>query len=185
KAVLQHLDRATIVVKAAAVADYRTKQASSVKIKGKRDLNLELTPNPDILAEVAARGTTAFVVGFAAETHDVAEHARAKLESKGLDLLLANYVSQQGIGFDAEDSEGLPQVQALRGALDGRVRLREPASGIRRHRRGPGRGRGRPGAALCRARRAASHEDARSPEGRAVARRRVHYERGQMSASRK
>src|SRR5439155_1434952 len=107
EAVLQHLDRATIVVKAAAVADYRTKQASSVKIKGKRDLTLELTPNPDILAEVAARGTTAFVVGFAAETHDVAEHARAKLESKGIDLLVANDVSQQGIGFDAEDNEVL------------------------------------------------------------------------------
>src|SRR5437899_4250490 len=107
EAVLQHLDRATIVVKAAAVADYRAKQAPSVKIQGKRDLTLELTPNPDILAEVAARGTTAFVVGFAAETHDVAEHARAKLESKGIDLLVANDVSQQGIGFDAEDNEVL------------------------------------------------------------------------------
>src|SRR5438093_974053 len=61
EAVLHHLDRATIVIKAAAVADYRTKQASSVKIKGKRDITIELTPNPDILAEVAARRTNAFV----------------------------------------------------------------------------------------------------------------------------
>ena len=107
EAVLQHLGRATIVVKAAAVADYRAKQPSSTKIKGKRDLTLELTPNPDILAEVAARRTSAFVVGFAAETHDVAANARAKLQSKGIDLLVANDVSKQGIGFDAEDNEVL------------------------------------------------------------------------------
>ena len=75
--------RATIVVKAAAVADYRARQAASTKIKGKHDLTLELTPNPDILAEVAARRTGAFVVGFAAETHDVAANARAKLEAQG------------------------------------------------------------------------------------------------------
>jgi len=107
EAVLHHLDRATIVVKAAAVADYRIKQPATVKIKGKHDVTLELTPNPDILAEVAARRTRAFVVGFAAETNDVAANARAKLESKGIDLLVANDVSQQGIGFDADDNEVL------------------------------------------------------------------------------
>ena len=107
EAVLHHLERATMVVKAAAVADYRAKQASSVKIKGKRDVSLELTPNPDILAEVAARRPSAFVVGFAAETHDVVANARAKLEAKGIDLLVANDVSQAGIGFDAEDNEVL------------------------------------------------------------------------------
>jgi len=107
EAVLQHLSSATVVIKAAAVADYRAKQTAPAKIKGKRDLTLELTPNPDILAEVAARRTGAFVVGFAAETHDVAAHARAKLEGKGIDLLVANDVSQQGIGFDAEDNEVL------------------------------------------------------------------------------
>jgi len=107
EAVLHHLERATIVIKAAAVADYRAKQAANTKIKGKRDLTLELTPNADILAEVAARRTSAFIVGFAAETNDVAANARAKLESKGIDLLVANDVSQQGIGFDAEDNEVL------------------------------------------------------------------------------
>ena len=107
EAVLQHLPPATVVIKAAAVADYRAKQAAAAKIKGKRDLTLELTPNPDILAEVAARRTGAFVVGFAAETHDVAAHARAKLEGKGIDLLVANDVSQRGIGFDAEENEVL------------------------------------------------------------------------------
>jgi phosphopantothenoylcysteine decarboxylase/phosphopantothenate--cysteine ligase len=107
EAVLHHLERTTIVVKAAAVADYRAKRAATTKIKGKHDLTLELTPNPDILAEVAARRSGAFVVGFAAETHDVAANARAKLESKGIDLLVANDVSQTGIGFDAEDNEVL------------------------------------------------------------------------------
>jgi phosphopantothenoylcysteine decarboxylase/phosphopantothenate--cysteine ligase len=107
EAVLHHLERTTIVVKAAAVADYRAKRAATTKIKGKHDLTLELTPNPDILAEVAARRSSAFVVGFAAETHDVAANARAKLESKRIDLLVANDVSQTGIGFDAEDNEVL------------------------------------------------------------------------------
>src|SRR2546429_2226768 len=107
EAVLQHLPSATVVIKAAAVADYRAKNPAAAKIKGKRDLILELTPNPDILAEVAGRGTGAFIVGFAAETHDVAENARAKLESKGIDLLVANDVSQQGIGFDADENEVL------------------------------------------------------------------------------
>src|SRR3989338_7813760 len=107
EAVLQPLPSATVVIKAAAVADYRAKQAAAAKIKGKRDLTLELTPNPDILAEVARYRTGAFIVGFAAETHDVAANARAKLEAKGIDLLVANDVSQRGIGFDAEDNEVL------------------------------------------------------------------------------
>jgi phosphopantothenoylcysteine decarboxylase/phosphopantothenate--cysteine ligase len=105
EAVLQHLAGATIVVKAAAVADYRAKHQASTKIKGKHDLTLELTPNPDILAEVAARRTGAFIVGFAAETHDVPANARTKLADKGIDLLVANDVSQQGIGFDADDNQ--------------------------------------------------------------------------------
>jgi phosphopantothenoylcysteine decarboxylase/phosphopantothenate--cysteine ligase len=105
EAVLQHAGSATIIVKAAAVADYRPKALSATKIKGKHDLTLELTPNPDILREVAAAARGAFVVGFAAETHDVAANARAKLEAKGVDLLVVNDVSQRGIGFEAEDNE--------------------------------------------------------------------------------
>jgi len=105
EAVLRHAGAATIVVKAAAVADYRTKAPSATKIKGKHDLTLELTPNPDILREVAATARGAFVVGFAAETHDVAANAQAKLAAKGVDLLVVNDVSQRGIGFEAEDNE--------------------------------------------------------------------------------
>ena len=105
EAVMHHAARATIIVKAAAVADYRMKAPSATKIKGKSDLTLELTPNPDILREVAAAARGAFVVGFAAETHDVARNAQVKLEAKGVDLLVVNDVSQQGIGFEAEDNE--------------------------------------------------------------------------------
>jgi len=107
EAVLHHAERASIVIKAAAVADYRMAHPAEQKIKGKRDLTLELTPNPDILAEVAARAGGAFIVGFAAETHDVVAHARAKLEAKGVDLLVANDVSRRDIGFDAEENEVL------------------------------------------------------------------------------
>ena len=107
EAVLQHAGVAGIVIKAAAVADYRVRRPAEQKIKGKRDLTLDLTPNPDILAEVAARATGAFIVGFAAETTDVVANARAKLEAKGIDLLVANDVSRRDIGFDAEDNEVL------------------------------------------------------------------------------
>ena len=107
EAVLHHADGAAIVIKAAAVADYRVRNAAGQKIKGKRDLTLDLVPNPDILAEVAARATGAFIVGFAAETNDVVAHARAKLEAKGVDLLVANDVSRRDIGFDAEENEVL------------------------------------------------------------------------------
>ena len=107
EAVLQHLARATMVVKAAAVADYRVRRPAETKISGKHDLTLDLAVNPDILHEVAQRRTGAFVVGFAAETHDVASRAKAKLERKGIDLLVANDVSKAGIGFDADDNEVL------------------------------------------------------------------------------
>jgi phosphopantothenoylcysteine decarboxylase/phosphopantothenate--cysteine ligase len=105
EAVMHHAGASTIVVKAAAVADYRAKAPAATKIKGKHDLTLDLTPNPDILREVAATVRGAFIVGFAAETDDVAANARAKLEAKGVDLLVVNDVSRPDIGFGAEDNE--------------------------------------------------------------------------------
>ena len=109
EAVLHHSQGATVVIKAAAVADYRAMDPAATKIKGKQDLTLFLTTNPDILREVAAARPGAFMVGFAAETHDGAAwpNTQVKLESKGIDLLVANDVSQAGIGFDAEDNEVL------------------------------------------------------------------------------
>ena len=105
EAVLHHASAATMIVKAAAVADYRAKAPSETKIKGKHELTIDLAPNPDILREVASAARSAFIVGFAAETHDVAANAQTKLEAKGVDLLVVNDVSQRGIGFDAEDNE--------------------------------------------------------------------------------
>jgi phosphopantothenoylcysteine decarboxylase/phosphopantothenate--cysteine ligase len=107
EAALQHLDTATIVIKAAAVADYRAKDPSATKIKSKKDegLTLSLVPNPDILKELASRKGGAFLVGFAAETHEVRAHAAAKLKAKGVDLLVANDVSGHGIGFEADENQ--------------------------------------------------------------------------------
>jgi phosphopantothenoylcysteine decarboxylase/phosphopantothenate--cysteine ligase len=107
EAALQHLDGASVVIKAAAVSDYRAKHASPTKIKSKKDeeLTLALWPNPDILKELASRKGHAFLVGFAAETDDVRAHALAKLKAKGVDLLVVNDVSKLGVGFEADDNE--------------------------------------------------------------------------------
>jgi phosphopantothenoylcysteine decarboxylase / phosphopantothenate---cysteine ligase len=110
EASLQHLASASVVIKAAAVADYRVERPSATKIKsGGKDsgLTLSLVANPDILRELAQRKAGAFLVGFAAETNDVRRHAADKLRAKGVDLLVVNDVSQQGIGFDAEDNQVL------------------------------------------------------------------------------
>jgi len=104
RAVMSELPDATIFIAAAAVADYRPVMRAPQKIKkSDRRLTLELEPTPDILAEVARQKRDALVVvGFAAETERVAERARAKLERKGLDLIVANDVSQEGAGSDTE-----------------------------------------------------------------------------------
>ncbi|MCB1734779.1 MAG: bifunctional phosphopantothenoylcysteine decarboxylase/phosphopantothenate--cysteine ligase CoaBC [Gammaproteobacteria bacterium] len=94
-----------IFIAAAAVADYRPVRVAKDKIK-KSDatLSLEMARTEDILATVASRAERPFCVGFAAETHDLADYARDKLERKQLDMVAANDVSQPGIGFDSEDN---------------------------------------------------------------------------------
>jgi phosphopantothenoylcysteine decarboxylase/phosphopantothenate--cysteine ligase len=101
-AVLQLLPESTVVIKTAAVADFRPKEAAVQKIKRKGATTLELEPTADILAEVARRKTTQLVVGFAAETENVLENAREKLASKALDAIVVNDVSREGIGFDSD-----------------------------------------------------------------------------------
>jgi phosphopantothenoylcysteine decarboxylase / phosphopantothenate---cysteine ligase len=98
--VLEHLAGIDLFIAAAAVADYRPRQASGQKLKKDAPaLSLELVRNPDILGEVAARQPRPFVVGFAAETTDLHANALAKLERKGLDMIAANDVSAgRGIG---------------------------------------------------------------------------------------
>jgi phosphopantothenoylcysteine decarboxylase/phosphopantothenate--cysteine ligase len=100
-AVMAHFDGATIVIKAAAVADF-TVRAADEKIKRKGPMTLELEPTIDILAELGAKKGSRIVIGFAAETSDVLANARKKLESKSLDAIVLNDVSQPGIGFDSE-----------------------------------------------------------------------------------
>jgi phosphopantothenoylcysteine decarboxylase / phosphopantothenate---cysteine ligase len=103
-AVMQEIGRATVFIAAAAVSDYRPATPAQQKIKkSEARLTLELEPTPDILAEVAAsRPNGLLIVGFAAETENVIEHARQKLERKKLDAIIANDVTRAGAGFDVE-----------------------------------------------------------------------------------
>ena len=101
-AVLSLLPQSTVVIKTAAVADFRPKRAAGQKIKRKGEMTLELEPTADILSEVARRKTTQMVVGFAAETENVLENARKKLASKSLDAIVVNDVSSEGVGFDSD-----------------------------------------------------------------------------------
>jgi phosphopantothenoylcysteine decarboxylase/phosphopantothenate--cysteine ligase len=100
--VVARLPHSTIVIKAAAVADYRPEQVSEQKIKRTGKKTLDLEPTSDILAEVASRRTTQIVVGFAAETENVLENARKKLAAKAVDAIVVNDVSKRGIGFDSD-----------------------------------------------------------------------------------
>jgi phosphopantothenoylcysteine decarboxylase/phosphopantothenate--cysteine ligase len=99
---LKLLPEATIVIKTAAVADYRPKSAAEQKIKRKGTISLELEPTPDILAEIARAKTSQIIVGFAAETENVLENARKKLVAKALDAIVVNDVSREGVGFDSD-----------------------------------------------------------------------------------
>ncbi len=101
-ATLKLLPEATIVIKTAAVADYRPKTTVEQKMKRKGAMVLELEPTVDIIAEVARAKTSQIVVGFAAETENVLENARKKLVAKGLDAIVVNDVSREGIGFDSD-----------------------------------------------------------------------------------
>jgi phosphopantothenoylcysteine decarboxylase/phosphopantothenate--cysteine ligase len=101
-AVLQLLPEASIVIKTAAVADYRPKSPAGQKIKRKGPMTLELEATPDILKELLSKKTSQIVVGFAAETENVLENARQKLLSKNLDAIVVNDVSREGIGFDSD-----------------------------------------------------------------------------------
>jgi phosphopantothenoylcysteine decarboxylase/phosphopantothenate--cysteine ligase len=102
-AVLSRLDQASIVIKAAAVADYRPRSPADQKMRRKGPLTLELEPTEDILAAVVEqRRPGMLVVGFAAETEDVLAHGRDKLLRKGADAIVLNDVSREGVGFDSD-----------------------------------------------------------------------------------
>ncbi|MDP8980824.1 MAG: bifunctional phosphopantothenoylcysteine decarboxylase/phosphopantothenate--cysteine ligase CoaBC [Acidobacteriota bacterium] len=105
-AVMDRLEDATIVIKAAAVADYHLAQVPRQKMKKTAvRMALELEPTPDILAEAGQRKGDRILIGFAAETENLVAEARRKLESKNCDMVVANLVNQEGTGFDADENE--------------------------------------------------------------------------------
>jgi phosphopantothenoylcysteine decarboxylase/phosphopantothenate--cysteine ligase len=99
RAVLDHLDETAILIMAAAVADYRPSTHAPQKIKKREAMTVELVRNPDILAEVGRKKGSRTLVGFAAETEDLIQNAREKLEKKNLDLIVANDIR---VGFGGE-----------------------------------------------------------------------------------
>jgi phosphopantothenoylcysteine decarboxylase/phosphopantothenate--cysteine ligase len=105
-AVMDRMAEGTIIVKAAAVADYHRSDAPKQKVKKTAArLSLELDPTPDILAEAGKKKGDRLLVGFAAETDNLVEEARRKLESKHCDMIVANLVAQEGSGFESDDNE--------------------------------------------------------------------------------
>ncbi len=102
----QNFRACTVLIMAAAVADFRPKEVAQQKVKkyGKADMTLELESTTDILTMLSAHRTSQIVVGFAAETEQVLSHAHEKLKAKGLDLIVANDVTQAEGGFGSDDN---------------------------------------------------------------------------------
>lgn len=130
-AVMARLPETDIVIKAAAVADYRAETIAPQKIKKQADtLTLKLVKNPDILQTVGENKGNRFVVGFAAETEQLEQHALDKLRRKHCDLIVANDVSQEGAGFRGDtnivsvyDEAGLVEAMPLLGKKEAARRL--------------------------------------------------------------
>ncbi|MFT4562201.1 MAG: phosphopantothenoylcysteine decarboxylase/phosphopantothenate--cysteine ligase [Gammaproteobacteria bacterium] len=105
-AVMEQIENVDIFIACAAVADYRIESpATQKRKKNDTSLSLTLTPTRDILHSVTARSTPPFAVGFAAETENLLDHARSKLERKSLDMIAANQVGVKGLGFESSDNE--------------------------------------------------------------------------------
>ena len=144
-AVLAAFSTVDIVIKAAAVADYRPDVVAEQKIKKQSsNMTVNLIKNPDILAELGSSKSSQFLVGFAAETQDLAKNATEKLRRKNLDMLVANDVTQAGAGFESETnivkvfyqdgvSEELPQMskRELAAVLLDRVQQKRKAMDYR------------------------------------------------------
>jgi len=107
--VLKAFPSATIVIKAAAVSDYRPEKTVSQKIKkrGRSSLSLTLVENPDILKGLGEKKDKQFLVGFAAETEDLRKNAMEKVQEKRLDMIVANPIGKPGSGFGSDTNEVL------------------------------------------------------------------------------
>lgn len=103
RAVMEHYEKATVILKAAAVADYRPKVEAREKIKKDKGLpGIELTRNPDIIAAIGAKKRKSVLVGFAMETQDLLANARQKLLKKNMDMIVANSLREKGAGFETD-----------------------------------------------------------------------------------
>src|SRR5579859_1716622 len=142
KAVLDRMGEATMVIKAAAVADYRPVAVSEQKLKRTGPMTLELAPTEDILAEVVRRRRAGqLIIGFAAETNDSMANGRAKLAAKGADAIVVNDVTADGVGIEADTNaatfltsttsielEEMPKGELADRILDEILALRRPRS---------------------------------------------------------
>ena len=106
-AINEEFDTANYIIMAAAVADYRVKEFSEQKIKKENNdsITLELVKNPDILADLCKNKTSQTIVGFCAESENLMENAKTKIEKKGCDYLVANDISRKDIGFNSDENE--------------------------------------------------------------------------------
>ena len=141
EACLESYDKVDIVIKAAAVADYRPRDVAEPKIKKKTDdaLTVVMDKNPDILKTLGAKKTHQVLVGFAAETQNLLENARDKVVKKNLDMIVANDVTAAGAGFNADTNivkflfangevrslEQMPKVDVANCILDEALKIRE------------------------------------------------------------
>jgi phosphopantothenoylcysteine decarboxylase/phosphopantothenate--cysteine ligase len=131
QAVMDHLPESTIVIKAAAVADYHVPNPPKQKMKKTAArLALDLEPTPDILAEVGTKKGDRLLIGFAAETANLIEEARRKMQQKNCDMVVGNLVSQAGTGFESDENEvvlvtrageTIPVERASKRAIAGRI----------------------------------------------------------------
>jgi len=105
QAVIERMQESTLIIKAAAVADYKPVYVSNEKLKRTGPMTLELAPTEDILAEVVRRRRPGqLIIGFAAETQDKLENGRAKLLNKGADAIVVNAVTGDGVGIEADSN---------------------------------------------------------------------------------
>ncbi|HXS97039.1 MAG TPA: bifunctional phosphopantothenoylcysteine decarboxylase/phosphopantothenate--cysteine ligase CoaBC [Candidatus Limnocylindrales bacterium] len=131
EAVLANLPSATIVIKAAAVADFHLSKVPDQKVKKTAArISLELDPTVDILAEVGKKKGDRLLIGFAAETQNLAQEARRKLESKNCDMVVANLVGGGEVGFESDENEVLLVLRTGENVQLERARKREIAGGI-------------------------------------------------------
>lgn len=106
EAMLKYYDDSDIVIKSAAVADYKAKNYSEQKIKkGVGDLTITFERDADILKILGEKKKQQILVGFAAESHNVLENAKNKLKNKNLDLIVANNIAAEGIGFGSDENK--------------------------------------------------------------------------------